>query len=133
MKKSRFGLVIILVVGLAVFLAGYLFFASGKKETVAFEELVANPGQYAGKQVCTQGVYVSGFEIKALGKDTYQEGEVVYLQKPAIWVQGATVDSSRNCFETSLATFCTVRICGLFEHGDSYGHLGEYQYQLKGL
>jgi hypothetical protein len=102
---------------------------------VEFGELVATPQRYHGRQICTAGVYVLGFETSALGASTYQRGSAIYLTEPAIWVGEAEVHSRGDCFSSDAAPpaeFCHVEVCGLFESDGGFGHLGGYEYQLRG-
>lgn len=101
---------------------------------VPLEELFANPERYSGRTVRTEGIYVSGFEASGLGTSTYNRGDAVYLTEPAIWVEGAVFESKTDCFTAKPIphpTFCRVRIRGLFEYGERYGHLGGYAYRLS--
>jgi hypothetical protein len=102
---------------------------------VDISDLLSNPERYQGREICTEGVYVSGFEVSALGASTYQVGGAVHLAEPAIWIESADVRARGDCFETQTippAEFCTVTVCGLFECGGEYGHLGAYECQLRG-
>jgi len=102
---------------------------------VPFEALVANPGRYHGRQVCTEGIYATGFETNALGASFRREGEAIYLTEPAMWLEGAEIRSTSDCVESGAfptATFCEATVCGLFEAGGNYGHLGGYAFQLRG-
>ena len=69
---------------------------ANRSKAVEFGELVSNPQKYHGKDVCTEGVYVSAFEISALGASTYQRGSAVYLTEPAIWIGRGTSKSIRG-------------------------------------
>jgi hypothetical protein len=103
---------------------------------VEFAELVANGQSYHGRQICTAGVYVLGFETSALGASTYQRGSAIYLTEPAIWVGEAEIRSTGDCFSSDTAPpaeFCHVEVCGLFESGGGFGHLGGYEFQLRGV
>ena len=103
---------------------------------VDFGELLTNAERYHGHQICTAGVYVLGFETSALGASTYQRGSAIYLTEPAIWVGQAEIHSTGDCFSSDTAPpaeFCQVEVCGLFESGGGFGHLGGYEYQLRGL
>jgi hypothetical protein len=103
---------------------------------VEFGELVTNAQSYHGRQICTAGVYVLGFETSALGASTYQRGSAIYLTEPSVWVQGAEIRTTGDCFTSDTAPpaeFCQAEVCGLFESGGGYGHLGGYNYQLRGV
>lgn len=102
-------------------------------EVVRFEELVAHPQKYHGSEICATGMYVSGFETTALGASTYEVDGAVYLSQPAIWIEGAEIRTRGDCVKTGgapPAEFCQAEVCGLFESGGGFGHLGAYEYQL---
>jgi hypothetical protein len=101
--------------------------------TLEFEELVAHPQRYHGSEICTAGIYASGFETTALGASTYEVDGAVYLSQPAIWIEGAEIRARGDCIKTGgapSAEFCQAEVCGLFESGGGFGHLGAYEYQL---
>ena len=100
---------------------------------VEFNELAARPQRYNGSEICTTGIYASGFETSALGASTYEVDGAVYLSQPVIWVEGAEIRSKGECVKAGgmpQAEFCQVEVCGLFESGGGFGHLGGYEYQL---
>ncbi|NIN65650.1 MAG: hypothetical protein GTO63_13335 [Anaerolineae bacterium] len=102
---------------------------------VDIDDLLSNPERYQGRRICTEGIYVSGFEASALGASTYQVGGAVYLTAPAMWIERPDIRSRSDCFETQTtppAEFCHATVCGLFECGGEYGHLGAYECQLRG-
>lgn len=104
-------------------------------ELIEFSDLVSNPHNYHGKNICAEGAYLLGFEVSALGASTYQQGSAVYLTEPVIWIEGADIRSSTDCFKTDTtppAEFCQATVCGLFETGGNYGHLGAYKFQIRG-
>lgn len=101
---------------------------------VSFNDLMAMPATYAGKQICTHGVYLSGFEVEALGQDTVERDGVLYLTEPSIWLERAKIEAESDCTEvgTPPARFCQARACGRFDSGGGYGHLGGWNYQIAG-
>ena len=102
---------------------------------VDIDDLLSSPQSYQGEEICTEGVYASGFEINALGASTYQRGDAVYLTEPVIWLERAEIRSSADCSSsgtTPPVQFCRVTACGFFEYGGNYGHVGAYDYQLRG-
>ena len=133
MWKEPLAVALFLVVAL---LSGCGQGTSGDAETlVDFGELVTNPRRYHGRQICTTGVYVLGFETSALGASTYRSGSAIYLAEPAIWVWEAEIHNTGDCFSTDTqppAEFCPAEVCGLFESGGGFGHLGGYEFQLRG-
>ena len=116
--------------GLALLITGCV-----KSIEVDIDDLQSDPRSYQNKEVCTEGIYASGFEVNALAASTYREGDAVYLTQPAIWIEGAQIRSTTDCFmsgTTPPIEFCKVIVCGFFEFGGRYGHLGGYEYQLRG-
>ena len=116
-----------------------LFLAScqqNKPQSIAvpFTDLMANPENYANQDVCTEGTAVSGFEASAIAVDTIERDGAVYLTEPAIWLENIVPGSKSDCFTTGLppAEFCRMRVCGRFETGGGFGHLGGYHFQLVG-
>jgi hypothetical protein len=104
-------------------------------EFVEFGELVADPQRYDGSEICTEGIHAMGFETNALGASTYDGGNTVYLTEPTIWIEGAEIRVTGGCLESGdspRAEFCPVQVCGVFEAGRGFGHLGGYKYQLRG-
>lgn len=101
---------------------------------VAFNDLIANSDIYANQDLCTEGTAVSGFEISAIAADTSERNGAVYLTKPTIWLENVVPESTSACFTTGLppTEFCRVRVCGRFETGGGFGHLGGYDFQLVG-
>jgi hypothetical protein len=112
--------------------------SQGHGKMIEFGDLVSNPQKSQGKNICTEGVYVSGFEVSALGSSTYQRGSAVYLTEPAIWIErpDITITSRSDCFSTETLTpfqFCRATVCGVFETGGNYGRLGAYRFQIRGV
>jgi hypothetical protein len=106
-------------------------------KSIDFETLVSRPQAYAGRRICTEGIYASGFEISAMGSSTYQRGEAIYLAEPTIWIEGGEtyhpILSSGECFTSTTVMpveFCPATACGVFEFGEGYGHTGGWAYQI---
>ena len=102
---------------------------------VEFKELVEHPEAYDGKIIRTEGTYLNAFEASALAASTYEYNGRTFLSDPIIWIEGGNIESKNDCLtikdEISYPTeFCIARICGLFEYGKQYGHLGQYEYQI---
>jgi hypothetical protein len=121
---------ILCLVGFAIVL-----FISGCATTqyVPLDELLSSPERYHGKWICTEGIQVTGFEVSALGVQVRREGSAVHLAGPLIWLEGAEIVSSTDCLDSAAAPsarFCKVSVCGLFQSGGNYGHLGGYAHQL---
>ena len=98
---------------------------------VNFLELISDPIKFSGTNICIEGIYVSGFEVSALGADIYELNGSIYLTEPAIWVEGIEVKNLDECKVSQGYSFCPAKVCGLFEYGHQYGHLGGYEYQIK--
>jgi hypothetical protein len=108
--------------------------ACDAEQDVPFDDLVSNPERYDGRRVCTEGIHATSFEVNALGASWWRKGEAVYLTEPAIWLEGAEIRSSADCVDSGAfptARFCKATVCGLFESGGYYGHVGGYAYQLR--
>lgn len=100
---------------------------------VSVSELVTNPSSYNGRWIRTTGIWVSGFEASSLSDSTFEKNGVTYLKEPTIWISEDVVKDKRDCFSEELVppvTFCTVDVEGIFEYGDRYGHLGQYEFQV---
>jgi hypothetical protein len=103
---------------------------------VPLKQLVANPSHYHGKVVCTEGIYLEGFEVSALSVETNNRDGLTYLTEPALWIEGAAIVSRSNCFVQNdnlgpqSFEFCQVTVCGRFEHCRKCGHLDGYKYRL---
>ncbi|MBU1976203.1 MAG: hypothetical protein KKG59_07410 [Nanoarchaeota archaeon] len=129
----------IIVMALVVFLTSC---ASGPKEInygdtgdgyVLFNDLVSNPDDYNLKKICVKGIYLSGFESSTLGESTYERDGYLYLQEPTIWI-GSRDLVTEKCTEPEVRnsySFCQADVCGVFEYGERYGHLGGYAYQIR--
>lgn len=98
---------------------------------ITFKELVTNPGKYTGNFLCTEGVYLNGFEIAALGAAVVERDGFHYLSDPVIWIEGLEPTLRNECLSSLGYQFCPALVCGRFEYGESYGHLGGYKYQIR--
>ena len=81
-------LVLLIVIGILI--SGCI-----KGKFVSFNNLISNPQNYNGKNICTKGTYVSAFETSSLGESTYQKGDVTYLSEPVIWIEKAILNLRR--------------------------------------
>ncbi|MBX7234580.1 MAG: hypothetical protein K1X65_09370 [Caldilineales bacterium] len=108
--------------------------ASPPTADVPFGDLMTAPATYAGQDICTNGVYLSSFEVEALGQDTVERDGALYLTEPAIWLERAQIEAEPNCTEvgTPPAKFCPARVCGRFDYGGQYGHLNGWSYRIAG-
>ncbi len=100
-------------------------------ETVTLVALIKDPSRYDHAVVCTAGVYLQGFEASALGASTYSADGLLYLSKPAIWVEGAEITSLTDCIASQGFHFCQATVCGQYAPcPDGCGHLGGYGFQI---
>jgi hypothetical protein len=102
---------------------------------VPYGDLVAYPDQYTGMWLCTEGIHASGFEVNDLGTSTYEKDGYPHLAEPVIWLEQADFQSRQDCHESDTTPsfeFCQAVVCGVFEMGGGYGHLGAYEYQIRG-
>jgi Tol biopolymer transport system component len=104
-------------------------------DLVAFDTLVADPQEYAGQYLCTEGVHIDGFEASGLAASMFEKEGSPQLTEPVIWLEGAEFRSREDCIQTDTSPpfeFCQAVVCGIFETGEGYGHGGAYAYQLRG-
>jgi hypothetical protein len=121
---------ILSIVGFAAVLS---ISACATSKNIPLEQLLSSPERYHGRWICTEGIQATGFEVSALGSKVRREGTLLYLAGPLIWLEGAEVVSTTDCFDSAAtpgARLCRATVCGLFESGGRYGHLGGYEYQL---
>lgn len=117
-----------------------LLLACQPKETVTFNELIAQPDNFNGKQATVEGFYFSGFEIVSLSDNliasTYRP-ENLAPKPPLIWIEGNLGENVYNRLYVQNNTpsgypehFGKVKITGTFTSGGKYGHLDSYQYKI---
>lgn len=101
--------------------------SAGKNESVELTNLLSNPKNYSGKDICVQAYYYQAFESSAL-LDSYESQEKK-IGKYSTWVVNET---GKNIIAdtTGKEAVREIKACGLFETGESYGHLSAYQNQL---
>lgn len=105
---------------------------------VTFDQLLANPGSYNGKEIVLEGYYFSGFEIQVIAErlksSGYAEGHLI-PEENMLWVNGGIpIDVYNKLNQQSmmgpLERYGKIRITGEFEYGGQYGHLGSYSSQI---
>ncbi len=119
---------------LVLFMAFYTYDIARKPRLVTITDLIYAPEKYDGKSIQTEGIYVSSFEVSALGRLTYKQGDSLFLTEPTIWIESTTIETKSDCFTTGfydIAEFCVVTVHGIFEYGEGYGHMGQYKYQIR--
>ena len=85
---------------------------------VSFDELISNATNYNGTNVCVEGDYTVGFETSALSGQ--------------IWVDGKLTTSGLTCEGAGRVQQCNGNavVCGKFDSGGKFGHLGRYGFQI---
>jgi len=101
--------------------------SAGKNGSVELANLLSNPKNYSGKDICVQAYYYQAFESSAL-LDSYKSQEKE-IGKYSTWVVNETGENI-IADNTGAEAVREIEACGLFETGKSYGHLGSYQNQL---
>lgn len=104
-----------------------IYFTQYYHEDVESYKLVDHPEDYNGKRVCTEGKYVKDFEVNALigaVLPCIDEPLLLGCESPVIYIWLENPDITE--LENSMA-----RVCGTFEYGEKYGHLGGYDYQIS--
>lgn len=123
--------VVLLLLGWAL---GLSITTCASSQDVPIAELLSNPDRYNGKRVCTEGIHAAAFELNAMAASVRDHEGATYLSESIIWLEGADLISSSRCFDSATSPpvrFCEARVCGVFESGGKYGHLGGYAHQLR--
>jgi hypothetical protein len=108
--------------------------------SVTFNELISQPASFNNRYMTLDAYYFSGFEISALASSlvpsTVNPQNVTPAQ-PLIWVTGDLGQSVYQNLKQQTNTpsgyteyYGHVRITGLFQYGDHYGHLDAYNYLI---
>lgn len=107
---------------------------------VTFAELVAEPARYNGRTVTLEAFYFHSFETSALCASLVESvqfpGHLVPTQ-PLIWLEGGLPldvfnQLTEETYENGPSSYYgKLRIKGVFEYGDRYGHVGGFDYQLR--
>jgi hypothetical protein len=105
---------------------------------VAFDQLMANPIKYNGKDITVEAFYFHGFETIVLAGNLKQSGHAAGHLIPEgnmVWVEGGIPSEVYNQLHRQqimgpLERYGKVRMRGKFSSGGRYGHLGSYKYQI---
>ena len=105
---------------------------------VAFDQLMANPIKYNGKDITVEAFYFHGFETIVLAGHLKQTGYAVGHLVPegkVVWIEGGISPEVYNQLHRQQMMgpeerYGKVRMKGKFSSGGSYGHLGSYKYQI---
>ena len=109
-----------------------------KNREITFQELLANPSEYDGKDITLEGFFFHGFEIQVIAEmldySGYAEGHLI-PKGEMIWIEGGIPkEVYDNLYQQHMMgpdeRFGKVKVTGRFEYGDKYGHLGGYNSQI---
>lgn len=118
-------------------LAGPIYTACAPGE-VTFRQLFAEPDRFSGKTISLEGFYFNGFEASIFCEELklsgYAEGHLVPASEGP-WVNGGVPrDIYDNLYIQKMMgpeeRYGKLRITGVFEYGDRYGHMGAYSSQI---
>ncbi|MFC2042240.1 hypothetical protein ACFLTV_01910 [Chloroflexota bacterium] len=128
-------IMLLLLVGLAA--------GCGKEQAtivqeVTFKQLFLAPDQYNGKDIIIEGYYYQGWETIVLSEElVYSENAPGHLipDGEMLWIeQGVPKEIYDNAYQQQmmgpLERYAKVRITGIFEHGEKYGHVGGFDSQI---
>jgi hypothetical protein len=108
-------------------------------EEVTFDQLLANPGQYGGKEIVLDGYYFASFETILIAEEMeysgYAEGHLIPSGR-LIWVDGGMpIEIYAQLYRQDMMgpeeRYGKIRLTGRFEYGGEYGHLGGFDYQIN--
>ncbi|MFC2004746.1 hypothetical protein ACFLUY_00815 [Chloroflexota bacterium] len=112
---------------------------SKEPSEVTFEQLMADPARYDGMDIEIEGYFYHGFETIVLSErldpSGYAEGHLV-PKGSMLWIEGGIPREIYDGLHQQQMMgpserYGRLMIKGLFEYGGEYGHLGQFEYQLK--
>jgi hypothetical protein len=136
--KRHLILVCAISVTIVVLLTGCQANQPDMPEEVTFDQLLASPGQYDGKEIVLDGYYFSGFETLVIAEEMeysgYAEGHLIPSGR-LIWVDGGMpIEAYDQLYRQDIMgpeeRYGKIRLTGRFEYGGKYGHLGSFDYQI---
>lgn len=131
-------LVITVVLGLLLLIAGCNENQAPEVKEVTFNQLFADPDKYNSNEIIIEGFYFHGFEVIVLSESLefsgYAQGHLIPEGK-MIWVEGGIPQEVYDKLYQQqmmgpLERYGKVRVKGKFEYGAEYGHLGAYSAQI---
>jgi hypothetical protein len=131
-------LVITVVLGLLLLIAGCNENEAPEVEEVTFNQLFADPDKYNGNEITIEGFYFHGFEVIVLSESLefsgYAQGHLIPEGK-MVWIEGEIPQEVYDKLYQQqmmgpLERYGKVRVKGKFEYGAEYGHLGAYNAQI---
>jgi len=131
-------LVVTVVSGLLLLIAGCNENQAPKVQEVTFNQLFADLDKYNGNEITIEGFYFHGFEVivlsESLESSGYAQGHLIPKGK-MVWVEGGIPKEVYDKLYQQqmmgpLECYGKVRVKGKFEYGAKYGHLGAYSAQI---
>lgn len=131
-------LVVTVVLGLLLLIAGCNENQAPEVEEVIFNQLFADPDKYNNNEITIEGFYFHGFEVIVLSESLefsgYAQGHLIPEGK-MVWVEGGIPQEVYDKLYQQqmmgpLERYGKVRVKGKFEYGAEYGHLGAYSAQI---
>ena len=131
-------LVVTVVLGLLLLIAGCNENQAPKVQEVTFNQLFADLDKYNGNEITIEGFYFHGFEVIVLSESLeysgYAQGHLIPKGK-MVWVEGGIPKEVYDKLYQQqmmgpLERYGKVRVKGKFEYGAKYGHLGAYSAQI---
>lgn len=131
-------LVVTVVLGLLLLIAGCNENQAPEVEEVTFNQLFADPDKYNSNEIIIEGFYFHGFEVIVLSESLefsgYAQGHLIPEGK-MVWVEGGIPQEVYDKLYQQqmmgpLERYGKVRVKGKFEYGAEYGHLGAYSAQI---
>lgn len=113
--------------------------SSSNGANVTFEQLFSNPNHYNGKEITIEGFIFLGFEIMVLSDELkesgYTKGHLIPGER-MLWLEsGIPTEIYDQLYEQNMMGFNEnygrLRVEGIFQYGEQYGHLGMYEYQIS--
>lgn len=110
-----------------------------EESIITFEQLIENPEKYSSVEIEIEGYFYQGFETivvsERLEPSGFAEGHLV-PKGVMIWIEGGIPreifdNLSQQTMMGPIERYGKVRTSGVFEYGEKYGHLGQFEYNLK--
>ena len=139
MTKILLRYLVIAISLIALLVTGCIDWGSTNVASVTFEQLLADPNHFNGKEITIEGFVFLGFEIMVLSEELnpsgYAEGHLIPDER-MLWIEGGIpADIRDELYEQRMMgpseRYGKVLVRGVFQYGGQYGHLGAYQYQIS--
>ena len=132
-------LVVTVVLGLLLLIAGCNGNQAPKVQEVTFNQLFADLDKYNGDEITIEGFYFHGFEVivlsESLESSGYAQGHLIPKGR-MVWVEGEIPkevydELYQQQMMGPVERYGKIRTKGKFEYGGKFGHLGQYEYQIN--